>query len=83
MIAIVRQNARSGWYLRVLREGPVEANLPIRRLDQPNPEWSVRRAARAMLTRDRNPTEAAGLARCRGLSDEWRKRLLAAARAAG
>ena len=83
MIAIVRQNARSGWYLRVLREGLVEANLPIRRLDQPNPEWGVRRAARAMLTRDRDPTEAAGLARCRGLSDEWRKRLLAAARAAG
>ena len=83
MIAIVRQNGRSGWYLRVLIEGPLEADLPIRRLDQPNPEWSIRRAARAMLTRDRNPAEAAGLAGCRGLSNGWRERLLAAVRAAG
>jgi MOSC domain-containing protein YiiM len=82
MIAIVRKNARSGWYLRVLSQGSVEAGLSIRRLDHPNPEWSVRRAARAMLTRDRDPAEAAGLARCRGLSDEWRERLLAAVRAA-
>jgi MOSC domain-containing protein YiiM len=82
MIAIVRKNARSGWYLRVLGQGSVDAGLSIRRLDQPNPEWSVRRAARAMLTRDRDPAEAAGLARCRGLSDEWRERLLAAVRAA-
>ena len=82
MIAIVRKNARSGWYLRVLARGSVEAGLPIRRLDQPHPEWSVRRAARAMLTRDGDPGEAAGLASCRGLSDEWRERLLAAVRAA-
>jgi MOSC domain-containing protein YiiM len=83
MIAIVRSNARSGWYLRVLSEGPIQGDLPIRRLDQPNPEWTIRRAARAMLTRDRNPAEAAGLADCRGLSDGWRERLLAAVRAAG
>jgi MOSC domain-containing protein YiiM len=83
MIAIVRQNGRSGWYLRVLIEGPLEADLPIRRLDHPNPEWSIRRAARAMLTRDHNRTEAAGLADCSGLSNGWRERLLAAVRAAG
>jgi len=82
MIAIVRQNGRSGWYLRVLIEGRLEPGLPIRRLERPNPDWTVRRAARAMLGRERNPTEAAALARCRGLSGEWRDRLLAAARAA-
>jgi MOSC domain-containing protein YiiM len=83
MIAIVRSNGRSGWYLRVLREGSVEAGQPVGRLDCFNPEWTVRRAARAMLTRQQNPSEAAALAECHGLSDEWRERLLAAARAAG
>jgi MOSC domain-containing protein YiiM len=83
MIAIVWQTARSGWYLRVLIEGSVEAGQPIRRLDHPNPGWTVRRAARAMLARGQDPAEAASLARCRGLSDEWRQRLLAAVRAAG
>jgi MOSC domain-containing protein YiiM len=83
MIAIVRQNVRSGWYLRVLSEGPLEAGQPIHRLDHPNPGWTVRRAARAMLARERDPAEAALLAGCSGLSDEWRERLLAAVRAAG
>ncbi len=78
MVTIVRSNGRSGWYLRVLIEGSVEAGQPVERLDRPNPEWTVRRAARAMLTRQQDPVEAAGLARCAGLSREWRDRLLAA-----
>jgi MOSC domain-containing protein YiiM len=82
MIAIVRNNGRSGWYLRVLEEGSLEAGQPVERLDRPNPEWTVRRAARAMLTRQQNPSDAAALARCEGLSAEWRDRLLAAAKAA-
>jgi MOSC domain-containing protein YiiM len=82
MIAIVRSNGRSGWYLRVLVEGSVEAGQAVERLDRFNPTWTVRRAARAMLTRQQNPSEAAVLAECRGLSDEWRERLLAAAKAA-
>ena len=81
MIAIVRKNGRSGWYLRVLVEGWLRPGETIDRLARPNPEWPIRRAARAMLTRERNPVEAAALARCRGLSDEWRGRLLAATRA--
>jgi MOSC domain-containing protein YiiM len=80
MIAIVRSNGRSGWYLRVLIEGWLRPGEPVQRLARPNPDWTVRRAARAMLTRERNPSQAAALARCRGLSDEWRDRLLAAAR---
>ncbi|HEX2217673.1 MAG TPA: MOSC domain-containing protein [Gemmatimonadales bacterium] len=75
MIAIVRENGRSGWYLRVLIEGPVEAGQPIRLLDRPNSGWTIRRAAGAMLQRHRRPAEAAELARCRGLSEEWRVRL--------
>jgi hypothetical protein len=35
-----------------------------------------------MLTRQQNPSDAAALAQCQGLSDEWRERLVAAARAA-
>lgn len=82
MIAIVRKNGRSGWYLRVLDEGPLETGDPIQRVEHPNPGWSVRRAAGAMLARDRNPTEAAELAACPGLSAEWRERLCKAVQAA-
>jgi MOSC domain-containing protein YiiM len=75
MIALVRRNGRSGWYLRVLREGYLEAGQPIRLAERPHSEWTVRRAARAMLHRGENPAEALALARCEALSREWRERL--------
>jgi MOSC domain-containing protein YiiM len=75
MIAIVRRNGRSGWYLRVLQDGSVEAGQAIRFGDRPNPAWTVRRAARAYQDREREPGPAAELARCRGLSEGWRARL--------
>ncbi len=75
MIAIVRENGRSGWYLRVLTEGALEAGQTIEVADRPNPAWPVRRAAAVMLSRGRDPAAAAGLARCRGLSEGWRSRL--------
>ena len=75
MIAIVRGNGRSGWYLRVLTEGTLEAGQSIEVTDRPNPAWPIRRAAVAMRARDQEPAAAADLARCRGLSEGWRSRL--------
>ena len=83
MIAIVRQNGRSGWYLRVVEEGRLEAGQQVLLVDRLNPGWTIRRAAKAMYDRLREPAEAGALAACDGLSTEWRIRLLAAVRAAG
>ena len=75
MIAIVRENGRSGWYLRVLVEGTLEAGQSIEVVERPNPAWPVRRAAAVMHARRREPAAAADLARCRGLSEGWRTRI--------
>jgi MOSC domain-containing protein YiiM len=75
MIAIVRGNGRSGWYLRVLTEGTLEAGQSIEVTDRPNPAWPIRRAAMVMRARDQEPAAAADLAGCRGLSEGWRSRL--------
>jgi MOSC domain-containing protein YiiM len=75
MIAVVQRNGRSGWYLRVTREGEVERGEPIRLADRPCPDWTVSRAARAMLNRKTDPAEAAALAGCKELSSGWRRRL--------
>lgn len=83
MIAIVRENSRSGWYLRILEEGSVEAGQEVLLLDRLNPGWTIRRAAGAMLERHTAPEEAYALSRCQGISKEWRTRLQKAARAAG
>ena len=75
MIALVLRNGRSGWYLRVLREGWVEAGQTVRLVERPHPEWTVRRAARVMVGRARDRQEAAALAACPALSPGWRATL--------
>jgi MOSC domain-containing protein YiiM len=76
MIARVRGNGRSGWYLRILTEGTLQAGQSIEIADRPNPAWPVRRAAVVMHARRRDPVAAADLSRCRGLSEDWRSRLM-------
>jgi MOSC domain-containing protein YiiM len=65
----------SGWYLRVLSEGTLEAGRPIRLLDRPNPDWTVRAALLAYRDRARHPSRAEALGRCEGLSERWRAKL--------
>ncbi|HYC31391.1 MAG TPA: MOSC domain-containing protein [Gemmatimonadales bacterium] len=77
MVALVQANGRSGWYLRVLSEGTVEAGQRIRLASRPNPGWSVRRAAQARLRRREDPEAARALGRCDGLSSGWRERIAA------
>jgi MOSC domain-containing protein YiiM len=72
LIKLVHHNGRSGWYLRVLREGDVTAGDPIVLLDRPHPGWTVRRAARVALDRKVLPEEARALAACEALSAGWR-----------
>jgi MOSC domain-containing protein YiiM len=76
MIAVVQSNARSGWYLRVLREGEIEAGQEVRLAARPHPDWPVRDVAQAMRERAADPERAARLARCPALAADWRARIL-------
>ena len=71
------KNGRHGWYLRVLREGSVEAGQPIHLLERPNPEWSIRRAADVFQARRKRLDEAAHLARLAGYARRPAERILA------
>lgn len=75
LISVVRANGRSGWYLRVLREGSLQAGDELTLMDRPHPEWTVGRATRAMLGRQSAPEEARSLALCEALSPGWRRHL--------
>jgi MOSC domain-containing protein YiiM len=46
MIAAMVRNGLSGWYLRVLEPGSLEAGASIALLDRPNPTWSISRLNR-------------------------------------
>jgi MOSC domain-containing protein YiiM len=46
MIKAMVRNGFSGWYLRVLEPGSLEAGASIELLDRPNPTWSISRLNR-------------------------------------
>lgn len=71
----VRRTGRSGWYLRVLQPGMIEAGQPIEREAHPQPAWSIARASEVMQARLERHEEAAQLAALEALSPGWRTRL--------
>lgn len=77
LVVQVEELHRTGWYLRVLHEGHVEAGLPITLLERPHPEWTIARAYATMRARHDDPATAAALAACPALSEDWQKSLVA------
>ena len=75
LIQRVRATGRSGWYLRVLVEGSVQAGAGIELAERPYPGLTVRRSALAMMNRSANREEAMALAMCGALANDWRLRL--------
>lgn len=73
IVKTIHENHRSGWYLRVLREGWVEAGAPVTLLDRPYPQWTVARAASVKRQRLHHREDARLLAACPALIGEWRE----------
>ncbi len=74
----VRRTGRSGWYMRVLQVGLLEAGQRVEHEACPHPEWAVARAARVMHARLERRAEASELASLPELSPGWRATLLRA-----
>lgn len=51
----VQQGGRAGWYLRVLRPGPVQAGDAVRLVARPHPGWTLARLLHAIAERDGDP----------------------------
>jgi MOSC domain-containing protein YiiM len=82
IIRLVLANHRSGWYLKVLTEGALEAGMQVELLERPNPEWTIARAADTHTHRRRRPDEARALAALPGLDPRLAMTLREAANAA-
>ncbi len=70
-IRIVNTSGRTGWYLRVLEEGGVQAGDEITLQNRPFPEWSVARANAIVMNPRADPSAARALADCPALSPAW------------
>jgi MOSC domain-containing protein YiiM len=80
----VKANGRTGWYLRVLKEGLVMPGAAVElctgaaspQENRPFPQWTVARANRVMHHEVHNQAAALELARCPLLSHNWQEKLL-------
>lgn len=71
LAARVERTGFTGWYLRVLQEGVVEAPAEFTLLERPHPEWSVALANEIMHHRKDDREAAHALAQCPALSASW------------
>jgi MOSC domain-containing protein YiiM len=71
LTALVVRNGRSGWYLRVLEEGWIEAHMPVVLIERPNPVWSIARANEILNHRKNDLPLTLELARVPRLADSW------------
>ncbi|MEZ6131239.1 MAG: MOSC domain-containing protein [Planctomycetaceae bacterium] len=71
----VQQTSRTGWYLRVLEEGDVEAGAEVFLIDRPNPDWTIAAPNELMHHDKNNIATAQALATLPELSASWRATL--------
>jgi len=71
MLRAMTHSGRTGWYLRVLEPGLVEAGASITTIDRLNPSWPIVRVNR-LIRGDAGLDEIAELARLRGIADDLR-----------
>jgi MOSC domain-containing protein YiiM len=72
---LVHQNGRTGWYLRALKDGQIEAGMSLELMAHPFPELSVAWANSVMDARSRRPDDEERLATCSMLFEARRNQL--------
>jgi MOSC domain-containing protein YiiM len=71
LVRLVVRNGRTGWYLRVLEEGWIEAKMPVVLTERPNPTWSIARANEILHHRRTDLKLTVQLADVPRLADSW------------
>jgi MOSC domain-containing protein YiiM len=79
LTALVERSGRTGWYLRVLREGEVRPGETLTLLERPYPEWTMTRASQVLRARTHDREAAGALASVELLATSWRTVLQQAA----
>lgn len=73
LVQEVLDTGRSGWYLRVLREGDIETGQPVALEDRPYPEITVRAVGDVAHAKSFDPVMLERIAACEALSASWRE----------
>ena len=75
---IMMQTGRTGWYVRVLKPGALQAGDEIRTLRRPSRDWTISRFNRFISSRRDALGSLAELAALEGLADAWKQQIVEA-----
>ena len=75
LVKQVLGNGRTGWYLRVLEEGPIEAGMTMTLERRPHPEWTIAAAHNVMYDRRLPAERIRALISLPELSQAWKDEL--------
>ena len=75
LVLRVQQTGYTGWYLRVLTEGMIQAGETITLVDRPLPDWPLSRANEVMHHKKEDHEAAKELAAVELLSVSWQSQL--------
>lgn len=71
LTGMVVRNGRSGWYLRILDEGWIQAQMPVALIERPNPLWTISRANEILHHHRTDLRLTLDLADVPGLANSW------------
>jgi MOSC domain-containing protein YiiM len=69
----VQHSGRSGWYYRVLEEGPVAAGDMLQRVERRHPEWTIDRLRRVLYVDVLDREALSAVAALSDLPERWRR----------
>jgi MOSC domain-containing protein YiiM len=71
LVRLVVGNGRTGWYLRVLEQGYIEAGMPVDLIERSNADWSIARANEILHHRRTDLALTLELAAVPSLAKSW------------
>ena len=71
----LQQQGMTGWYLRVLKEGEIQAGNALQLIERPFPQWTVATCNDVMHNQKHDLELSAKLASCELLAPNWRDTL--------
>ena len=71
----LQQQGMTGWYLRVLKEGEIQAGDALQLIERPFPQWTVATCNDVMHNQKHDLELSARLASCELLAPNWRDTL--------
>lgn len=75
LVDLVVENGCTGWYLRVLEEGTIEAGQPVVVVERPYPQLTIALVNRVLFHRPLDRDAAAALAACGALAPGMRRQI--------